>query len=58
MGMRFLPITQSFLVQFRIFLYGCAQETKSYRLSTLVTTFGLKIKMPNFLPIFGHGCGA
>ena len=58
MGIRFLPITPSFFGQFRISLYGCAQETKSYRLSTLLTTFGLKIKMPNFRPIFGHGCGA
>ena len=52
-GHAFLPITQSFLVQFRNFLYGYAQKTK-----TLLITFGPKIKMPNFRPIFGHGRSA
>ena len=39
----------------RFFLYSCTQQTKSFRLGTIVTTFGLKLKIPNFRAIFGHG---
>ena len=38
------------------FLYRCTQENKSFRLSSIVTTFGLKLKIPNFWAIFGMGC--
>ena len=41
----------------RFFLYSCTQQTKSFRLGTIVTTFGLKLKIPNFRAIFGHGRG-
>ena len=51
MGMRFLPIIQSFLIQIRFILNGCSQETKCFRLSTTMTTFGLKLKTSYFL---GH----
>ena len=45
-GHAFLPIIQSFLVQIRILLYSCTQATKSFRLRPIMTTFGLKFKMP------------
>ena len=32
-------------IQF-FYIYSCTQENKSFRLSTIMTTFGLKFKMP------------
>ena len=48
MGIRFLPITPSFLVQFQKEKYPRAQETSSFNLSPHKLSFGLVWKIQYF----------